>query len=140
MNNPRSGAAGLPPMGPGGRPGGGRQGGPIGARVNREKPKNAKKSLIRLLKYIGKSKMLIVLLSVVMVAVTVTDLAGPALQGAAINTISVNPNGGLSVNLDAMIGYLSVKDTEGAEMTKSRLIDALLHLRRLSGVNISSIL
>ena len=39
-----------------------------------------------------------------------------------------------------MIGYLSVKDTEGAEMTKSRLIDALMHLRRLSGVNISSIL
>ena len=39
-----------------------------------------------------------------------------------------------------MIGYLSVKDTEGARMTKSRLNDALMHLRRLSGVNISSIL
>ena len=107
MNNPRSGAAGLPPMGPGGRPGGGRQGGPIGARVNREKPKNAKKSLIRLLKYIGKSKMLIVLLTLVMVAVTVTDLAGPALQGAAIDTIRI-VDGRLTVDFDAMVRYLAV--------------------------------
>ena len=39
-----------------------------------------------------------------------------------------------------MIGYLSVQDIEGARTAKSRLIDALMHLRRLSGVNISSIL
>ena len=38
-----------------------------------------------------------------------------------------------------MIGYLSVSDMEGAEMAKNRLIDALAHLRRLSGVNMSSI-
>ncbi len=39
-----------------------------------------------------------------------------------------------------MIGYLEVADADGARMTKSRLLDALSHLRRLSGVNISSIL
>lgn len=94
-------------MGPGGRPGGGRQGGPIGARVNREKPKNAKKSLVRLLKYIGKSKMLIILLTVVMIAVTVTDLAGPALQGAAIDTIKI-VDGKLTVDFGAMVRYLAV--------------------------------
>lgn len=88
------------------RPGGG--GGPMGARVHKEKPKNLRRTLGRLLKYIGKSKILVIGLVVIMAVVTVTDLAGPALQGAAINTISVNPNGGLSVDLDAMIGYLSV--------------------------------
>ena len=107
MNNQKNGAAGLPPMGAGGRPGGGRQGGPMGARVNREKPKNTKKSLVRLLKYIGKSKMLIILLTVIMVAVTVTDLAGPALQGAAIDTIKI-VDGRLTVDFNAMVRYLGM--------------------------------
>ena len=51
--------------------------------------------------------MLIVLLSVVMVAVTVTDLAGPALQGAAIDTIRI-VDGRLTVDFDAMVRYLAV--------------------------------
>ncbi|MBQ8140507.1 MAG: ABC transporter ATP-binding protein [Clostridia bacterium] len=96
----------MPPMGPAGRPGG-RQGGPMGARVNVEKPKNAKKSLVRLLKYIGKSKMLIIALICIMVAVTVSDLAGPALQGAAIDAIKI-VDGELTVDFAAMIRYLIV--------------------------------
>ncbi|MBQ7383236.1 MAG: ABC transporter ATP-binding protein [Clostridia bacterium] len=92
---------------PGGGPGGGRAGGPMGARVNREKPKNIKKSLFRLLKYIGKSKMLIIALIAIMVAVTVSDLAGPALQGAAIDTIKIE-NGSLTVDFGAMLRYLGV--------------------------------
>ncbi len=105
MNNEKR----TPPMMPMGRPGGhgGRQGGPMGARVNREKPKNIKKSLFRLLKYIGKSKMLIILLILIMVAVTVSDLAGPALQGAAIDTIKIE-GGKLSVDFGAMTVYLLV--------------------------------
>ena len=87
------------------RPGGG-GGGPMGARVNAEKPKNTWNTLLRLLKYIGKSKLLVIALIVIMAVVTVSDLAGPALQGAAINTISVNDDGGLSVDLDAMLVYL----------------------------------
>jgi ATP-binding cassette subfamily B protein len=91
----------MPPLRP---VGGGR--GPMGARVNGEKPKNARKTLGRLLRYIGKSKALIIVLIIIMTAVTVTDLAGPALQGAAIDTISLNSDGSFSVDFDALVGYL----------------------------------
>ena len=87
-----------------GRPAGG-NGGPMGARVNREKPKNVGKTLGRLLRYIGKSKVLIFLLIAIMLVVTVADLAGPALQGAAIDTIRV-VDGRVTVDMKAMIGYL----------------------------------
>ena len=39
-----------------------------------------------------------------------------------------------------MIGYLSVGDTEGAEVIKYRLVDSLEHLRRLSGINIEAVI
>ena len=94
----------MPPlrMGPGGS-------GPMGARVNGEKPRNLKKTLGRLLKYIGKSRALIIILIIIMAAVTVTDLAGPALQGAAIDTITLDNDGeGFSVDFSALIGYLSI--------------------------------
>ena len=110
MNNARDHQApktsDLPPLRPMGGPGGGRAGGPMGARVNREKPKNAKRTLLRLLKYIGRSRLLIGLLIGIMVIVTVADLAGPALQGAAIDTIYINEAGRIAVDLDAMVGYL----------------------------------
>ena len=93
----------MPPMR---RPGGPGPGGPMGARLHAEKPKNTWQTLLRLLKYIGKSKLLVIALVVIMAVVTVSDLAGPALQGAAINTISVGPDGTLSVDLKAMLGYL----------------------------------
>ncbi len=38
-----------------------------------------------------------------------------------------------------MIGHLEVLDRDSAQVTKNRLLDALSHLRRLSGFNISSI-
>ena len=106
MNNSaqRPQANNMPPLrvGPGGQ-------GPMGARVNGEKPRNLKKTLGRLLKYIGKSRALIIILIIIMAAVTVTDLAGPALQGAAIDTITLESDGeGFSVDFGALIGYLSV--------------------------------
>ena len=104
MNNQKMNQGKMPPMG---RPGGHGGGGPLGARVNREKPKNTARTLGRLLKYIGKSRMLIILLITIMVAVTVSDLTGPALQGAAIDTISIK-NGQLSVDFSAMLGYLGI--------------------------------
>ncbi len=104
-NNQKPQSNNMPPLRPMGGPGGGR--GPMGARVNGEKPKNAKKTLGRLLKYIGRSKALIIVLIIIMVAVTITDLAGPALQGAAIDTITLDPDGsGFSVDFDALVGYL----------------------------------
>ena len=91
----------MPPL----RPGGGRGGGPMSSRVHREKPKNTKQTLGRLLRYIGRSKSLILLLILIMVLVTVADLAGPALQGAAIDTIRL-VDGRVTVDLSAMGGYL----------------------------------
>lgn len=107
MNNDRrpSGAPQMPPLraGHGGRG----HGGPMGARVNGEKPKNMKRTLGRLLKYIGKSKLLVIALIAIMAIVTLADLAGPALQGEAINTINVDTaTGEVSVDLGAMAGYL----------------------------------
>ncbi len=94
----------MPPlrMGPGGR-----GGGPMHSRVNAEKPKNMRKTLGRLLKYIGKSRLLIICLILIMTVVTLSDLAGPALQGAAIDTIQLK-DGRLTVNMQGMIGYLAL--------------------------------
>ena len=39
-----------------------------------------------------------------------------------------------------MIGQLTVSDIENAKITKHRLMDALKHLRRLSGFNIDAII
>lgn len=39
-----------------------------------------------------------------------------------------------------MIGYISVGDTDGARVTKSRLLRSLEHLWRLSGLNWDSII
>ncbi len=88
-----------------GRPGGG--GGPMGARMRAEKPKNTKKSLIRLIKYIGKSRVLVILLTLLMACATLAELAGPALQGLAIDTITL-VDGKLTVDFRAMILYLAL--------------------------------
>ena len=39
-----------------------------------------------------------------------------------------------------LIAYLEVGDTDGAHVTKNRLLDSLEHLGRLSGFNIDSII
>ncbi len=39
-----------------------------------------------------------------------------------------------------LIGYLALEDTDGAYVTKNRLLDSLEHLRRLSGFNIDAII
>jgi ATP-binding cassette subfamily B protein len=96
----------MPPMRMAGRPGPGGPGGPMGARLNKEKPKNTKKTLKRLLKYIGGSKLLLICLVAIMLIVTVSDLAGPFLQGKAINTISITESG-IHVDMAAMTGYLA---------------------------------
>lgn len=99
MNGGQRPSGGMPPMRPGG---GGR-----GPRVNTEKPKNTGKTLKRLFGYIGKSKMLVVLLVLIMVIVTVADLAGPAMQGAAIDTIRI-VDGKLTVDMPTMLTCLGI--------------------------------
>lgn len=105
MNNP----AGRP-QGTGNEPprivlGGRRGSAAMQARINKEKPKNTKQTLFRLLKVIGRSKYLLLCLLITMSAVTVMDLFGPTLQGKAIDTIH-SEEGHLTVDLEAMRGVL----------------------------------
>lgn len=84
-----------PPMGPGGPRG-------MNARIMREKPKNLKGTLGKLTRYIGHSKYLVILLLFCVVLSTVLSLAGPALQGKAIDAITIDENR-LAVDFDALI-------------------------------------
>lgn len=93
----------VTPGGPGGGPRN------MSARINREKPKNAKGTILKLIRYIGRSKYLILLLMLVVIGSTLLSLAGPALQGEAINAITIDPAlNKLSVDFDALVKILMV--------------------------------
>lgn len=92
--------------GPGGRPGGG----PMSARMNAEKPKNASKTIKRILRYIGKSKILLILLLFIMLCVTVIDLLGPFFQQKAIDTFH-EKNGRITVDFSELKFYLVIMAT-----------------------------
>ena len=102
---PQSGGRPMPGMGPGGGPGGRNN-----ARLHVEKPKNAKATIFRLLKYIGRNGKLFFLLLLFMLITTLTDLAGPMLQQRAIATFALVGDK-LTVDLDALIGYLAIMAT-----------------------------
>lgn len=88
-------------------PGGNR--GNMHARIMREKPKNIRSTLSKLVKYIGRSKFLVLLLLLVVVISTILNLSGPELQGRAIDSISIDPiSGRLSVDFDALIHSLTL--------------------------------
>ena len=87
-----------------GRPGGD-HGGPMAARMNKQKPKNLGKTLGRLLSYIGASRAILIALLVLVLVVTGADILGPALQGKAIDTITI-VDGKFHVDLDEMKKYL----------------------------------
>ena len=78
----------MPPMGPKG-PGG--PGGPPGrhSSINGEKPKNGKKTLAKLLRYIGRSKYIFFALMAVMLIITGLNLAAPSIQQRAIDFITI---------------------------------------------------
>lgn len=86
------------------RPGGGGGRGPGGPRgmMTREKPKNMGKTVKKLIAYIGSGKYLVISLLIIMLFTTVMNLAGPALQGSAIDAIGNGDMGGLVVILGAM--------------------------------------
>ena len=127
MSNEQKAPQGMPPQGmppkgmapqagpgqqrPGFGPGpGGRRGGPggmMGARLNKEKPKNTGKTLLRLLKVIGRSKYFLISLLLTMSVVTVLDLFGPTLQGAAIDKIKfIKAEKRFSVDMEGLVGIL----------------------------------
>ena len=81
----------------------------MNARILREKPKNIKVTLSKLMKYIGRSKFLVLCLFVIVITATILNLAGPELQGQAIDSISVDEvTGKLSVDFDALIHSLTL--------------------------------
>lgn len=97
--------ANVPRFGPGGPGGPGR--GPMAGRINVEKPKNTKQTIIRLLKYLGKSKLTLCTLLILMLAITFIDVSGPLFQQKAIDTISFAKDG-LNVDFNKMKLYLII--------------------------------
>ena len=84
-----------------------RGGGPMAGRMNAEKPKNTKKTLFRLLRYIGSNGVILIALILIMLTVTVAELLGPFFQAKAIDTIRVDEvSHQLQIDFDAMKSYL----------------------------------
>ncbi len=97
----------MRPGGPGPGPGGPGRGGPMAGRVGAEKPKNAKAIIGRLIKYIGKSKYMVLALMLMVVVTAAVNLAGPTLQANAIDAITINPEAHkLHVDFEALIKTL----------------------------------
>ncbi len=96
--------------GPGMRrgPGGGGPGGPMGARINVQKPKNMKKTLFRLMKYIGKNYILLIMLLISVIVTAAVTLANPALQGIAIDYIGDGKMDRLMSTLILMAGLFGI--------------------------------
>lgn len=119
MNNGR-GAAGRMPA-PGGRPGGG----PMNARMNVEKPKNMGATIGRILKYIGKSKTILIMLLVIMAFVTVINLMSPLFQQKAIDTFH-EEGGRITVDFNELKFYLIMMAVVFAFSAVLNLIQGLL--------------
>lgn len=77
----------------------------MGARLNAEKPKNARKTLGRLINYIGKSRFMLIVIVVMTVTATFLELVGPALQQKAIDTFSLE-NDRLTVDMKSLTGFV----------------------------------
>ncbi len=93
-------------MGPPGRPGGRGPGGPR-MGMPHEKPKNSKKTLLRLLSYLGKSKALLIGMITMVLLVTATQLIGPVLQREAFDSMTITETN-LSVNFESLFKILTL--------------------------------
>lgn len=81
-------------------------GGPGGPRAMiREKPKNIRATLGKLLKYIGKNKYSVILIIVTTIITTLLNLLGPTLQGKAIDAITITEQR-LSVDFYGLVRIL----------------------------------
>ncbi len=89
------------------RGGGGRGGrGPMGPMII-EKPKDLIGTLKRLIGYVGRDRILLFSLIGIVVVVTLLGLVGPALQGKAIDIISLE-NGEDHVDVPALVQVLLI--------------------------------
>ena len=117
-NTSRGGGA-MPDFRPG-RPGAGPN-----ARMHVEKPKQMKKTIARLLRYIGRNGVLLLALLGFMLMTTVVDLLGPMFQQLAIDTIKVADDG-LSIDLSALFTYLIIMGVAFAFGALMNLCQSLL--------------
>ncbi len=85
----------------------GPMGGPPRMQMVREKPKNAKKTIVKLLKYIGANRYLVILLLLITIAAAFLTLAGPYLQGIAIDTITITDSK-LSIDFNSLLKTLAM--------------------------------
>lgn len=88
-----------------GRPGGRGPGGP-GMGMPKEKPKDSKKTLLRLLSYLGKNKALLIGMITMVLLVTVTQLIGPILQREAFDSMTITETK-LSVDFESLFKILT---------------------------------
>lgn len=86
----------------------GRGGGPMGGRMNAQKPKDLGKTVKRLMSYIGSSKILVFALIGIVIVITGLELAGPWLQGEAINTIKFKGIFNSSGELESVFDYVDI--------------------------------
>ena len=92
-------------FGPGGQRRG--PGGPMGARLNAEKPKNTLATAKKLLAYIGKSRALLITLLLMMLAVTAAELMSPYFQAKAIDAFYIEEaTGNLRVDREGLLSAL----------------------------------
>lgn len=94
----------MPPMMPG--PRGGGPGSREAALMNREKPHNARETLGKLMKYIGRNKYLFFALLAVMLLITLLGLAAPKIQQIAIDCMTLTDNR-LSVDTEKLVKTLT---------------------------------
>ena len=113
MNNaPKKEERGAEPVmiGPGGR-----RGGPRGPMIA-EKPKDFKKTVARLLGYLGKSKILLIIMILCVIASAAVTLIAPTMQTAALDYLTLDSMGGkmttadgkLIIDFEAMAKILAV--------------------------------
>jgi ATP-binding cassette subfamily B protein len=79
--------------------------GPGAGRMIREKPKDFGKTVLKLIRYIGRSKYLVFLIMFTTVVTTLLNLAGPRLQGQAIDAMTLC-EGHLDVDFDSLVKTL----------------------------------
>ena len=83
---------------------GGGHRGPGGPMI-REKPQDVKGAVVKLMRYIGKSRYLVVAIMITTLVTTFLSLLGPKLQGKAIDAITLT-DGRLHVDFDSLIRNL----------------------------------
>ncbi len=88
------------------RPGGGR-GGPGAMAMPHEKPKNVKRSLMRIISYIGKNKNLLFAMLGVMLLATLLGIAAPSIQANAIDAITIREDQ-LNVDFNELAKWMVV--------------------------------